>query len=285
MARRRDRRAPVDDLFAIAAKLPWWASLIIAFGSYLLLHHIASQDVGAVSSTKEIGAVAVRGLYRSLAFFGQFIVPPVFVLGAVAGLLGRKRGEALLAHVATAESTAALGAMSWQDFERLVREAFRLQGYSVQHRGGDGPDGGVDLVLTRGNEKTLVQCKQWRAMKVGVSVVRELFGVMAAQGAAAGIVVTSGSFTKDAVEFASGRNVRLIAGPELAGMIRRTTKAISESAGGKEEAQPATDGGAQACPRCGSPMVRRVATRGAKAGQAFLGCSRYPDCRATIDIV
>ena len=80
---------------------------------------------------------------------------------------------------------------------------------------GSWPDGGVDLLLTRGSEKFLVQCKQWRAFKVGVSVVRELYGVMAAQGAAAGIVVTSGSFTPDAVEYGSGRNVRLIDGPEL----------------------------------------------------------------------
>jgi restriction system protein len=44
--------------------------------------------------------------------------------------------------------------------------------------GGGGPDGGVDLVLRKpggnGSEKFLVQCKQWRALKVGVDVVREL---------------------------------------------------------------------------------------------------------------
>jgi restriction system protein len=27
--------------------------------------------------------------------------------------------------------------------------------------------------------------------------------------------------------------------------------------------------------------VRRVAKRGASKGQAFLGCSRYPECRGT----
>jgi hypothetical protein len=39
--------------------------------------------------------------------------------------------------------------------------------------------------------------------------------VMAAKGAVAGIVVTSGSFTPDVVEFTPGRNIRLIEGPEL----------------------------------------------------------------------
>jgi Restriction endonuclease len=51
--------------------------------------------------------------------------------------------------------------------------------------------------------------KQWRAMKVGVSTIRELYGVMAAKGVASGIVVTPGRFTDEAVEFASGRNVKL----------------------------------------------------------------------------
>jgi four helix bundle suffix protein len=36
-----------------------------------------------------------------------------------------------------------------------------------------------------------------------------------------------------------------------------------------------------ACPRCSKPMVRRVARSGANSGQAFWGCSGYPDCKGT----
>ena len=32
------------------------------------------------------------------------------------------------------------------------------------------------------------------------------------------------------------------------------------------------------CPGCGSPMLVRVARKGAKAGKAFWGCPRFPDC-------
>lgn len=35
------------------------------------------------------------------------------------------------------------------------------------------------------------------------------------------------------------------------------------------------------CPRCGKPMVVRTARRGPNAGGQFLGCSGYPQCRAT----
>ena len=78
---------------------------------------------------------------------------------------------------------AVLNAITWQQFELVIGEWFRTQGYNVKEYGGAGPDGGIDLVLSKGNETFLVQCKQWRAIKVGVTVVRELYGVMAARGA------------------------------------------------------------------------------------------------------
>jgi restriction system protein len=33
------------------------------------------------------------------------------------------------------------------------------------------------------------------------------------------------------------------------------------------------------CPKCGKPMLRRIARKGPKEGQAFWGCSGYPDCK------
>ena len=38
------------------------------------------------------------------------------------------------------------------------------------------------------------------------------------------------------------------------------------------------------CPRCGSPMVVRLAQRGRNAGNSFLGCIRFPDCRGSADL-
>jgi restriction system protein len=76
--------------------------------------------------------------------------------------------------------------MSWREFEQLVGEAFRQRGYQISENSGGGPDGGVDLVLRKGSEKWLVQCKQWRATQVGVVIVRELYGLIAAEGATGG---------------------------------------------------------------------------------------------------
>lgn len=41
---------------------------------------------------------------------------------------------------------------------------------------------------------------------------------------------------------------------------------------------------AVACPRCGQPMVKRMARRGRNAGSYFFGCSRYPVCKGTRNI-
>lgn len=75
----------------MAAKLPWWVSLMIAAISYALLHSVAILDVGMATSTKEIGTVAARSLYQSLANLGQYIVPLIFVVGAIVGALGQHR--------------------------------------------------------------------------------------------------------------------------------------------------------------------------------------------------
>lgn len=35
------------------------------------------------------------------------------------------------------------------------------------------------------------------------------------------------------------------------------------------------------CPKCGSPLIERIARKGARCGERFLGCSTYPQCRFT----
>lgn len=66
---------------------------------------------------------------------------------------------------------------------------------------------------------TLIQCKNWKTKAVGVSIVRELFGVVTAENASAGILVCSGNFTRDAIEFARGKPIELVAGAELIRLI------------------------------------------------------------------
>lgn len=175
--------------------------------------------------------------------------------------------------------------MDWKDFELLVGEIFRIQGYSVVETGG-GADGGIDLILKKDNELILVQCKQWRAYKVSVNVVRELLGVMVTKGAAGGFVVTSGIFTAEAQSFAKGQNIDLIDGIRLTAMIEKITKDNSNQTANKLMASLKTlclklkyQRLCRIATKCGRSMVKRIAQKGANAGSRFWGCSSFPICR------
>jgi restriction system protein len=292
---RRGKTSPAEDIMDLVAMLPWWVGVVLALASYLLLHSVASQQVVATTQPGQVGAMVTQTLWKTLAGVGQYILPILCLSGAGMSAWRRRARQNLVTDAAQSKATDVLDGMSWREFEMLVGEGFRLQGYQVVETGGGGADGGVDLVLTKpgknGGEKFLVQCKQWRAFKVGVDVVRELYGVMAARGATGGFVVTSGRFTDEAISFANGRNVNLVDGPKLHGLIRHAKAGIDRSparsgSSASAAAPPAVPPNpaqmqAASCPLCSKPMVRRTAKRGANAGSEFWGCTGYPACRGT----
>jgi restriction system protein len=276
------RKGGLTDLLDLASRLPWTVSAGLAPVSFVVLHLVANAFAHAepTSNLRDMGSVVIRGYVYAFAAFFQYVLPVALLAGSAVALARRHRAKALLNGVRSNRTTN-IGSLSWQDFERVVGEGFRRRGFEVVDRGGAAPDGGIDLVLARDNERFLVQCKQWRAQQVGVSVVRELYGVMAAEGAAGGYVVTSGTFTKDARQFASGRNVELIDGQGLEALLRDGRGAESDVKIGTVEAH-ARKNATPMCPRCKSPMVMRTAKKGSNVGSSFWGCAQYPKCRHTV---
>ena len=122
-----------------------------------------------------MGDVMVKTFVSSLAMFGQYVLPIAFAFGALLSAIKGRRQKRIYDSVASRPGTGVLNQMSWQDFERLVSEYFRRNGFEVARLGGNGPDGGIDLVLRMKSETYLVQCKQWKAYKVGAQPVREFF--------------------------------------------------------------------------------------------------------------
>jgi len=273
MSSRRNDSAGVA-IVELTALLPWWGGVMLAGASYGALHLYVSRPMSPVA-LGETSTFLIQAMTRGLATAGQYLLPILFLIAAEMSFFRRRKRRQLLAGVSAAPD--ALNAMSWREFEMLVGEAFRVQGYSVVETGGSA-DGGVDVVLRKDSEKYFVQCKQWRASTVGVPIVRELYGAMAAHGATGGFVVTSGRFTKPASEFAEGRNVTLIDGPQLHAMIQRVSQ---NSLAAKNAATPIVSAGSPACPTCSKPMAMRTARRGPKTGQRFWGCTGYPTCTGT----
>ena len=197
------------------------------------------------------------------------------VVGVVIGLAGLVPAEETLRarRVArTSRSVDDLRRMSWQDFELLVAEAFRRDGYraDVTRRGGDG---GVDIVLTKSNSRTLVQCKQNTA-RLGPAPVRELAGVMASEGVATGVVVACGGVGDEGQAFARRNGIRIMDGSAVMGLLLETNLWAGSQQVTAPPAVMANDD--RSCPRCHAGMVRRDSRYG-----SFWGCSRFPSCRGT----
>lgn len=288
MARRR-RSSPAGDFIDVIALAPWWVGVVVALVGYLVLHAFAQKPIAppVIGGRPDAYASSMLAtVLKGLATFGQYAVPILSLVGSAISALKRRQRRGLLGAAQRGGGDTVRG-LSWQDFERLIGEAFRQRGYSVAERGGSGADGGVDLVLTRDRERYLVQCKHWRASAVGVPVVRELYGAMTAEGAVGGFVVTAGRFTSEAKAFASGRNVELIDGAgvdQLLAAARSLTNEIDAAAGNSPRPQPVPSDMPPACPRCGKSMVERTARRGANAGRRFWGCSAYPSCKGVVEI-
>ncbi len=275
MGRRKNSTAGIIE---VVSWLPWWGGVLLAMVVWVLFELFTPAPPAAASvKAGPMAGYVIQSVVAQLAPIVKYLICFLCLLGAVLSFIGRRKRQTLLQGTQGPGGASAIHDMSWREFEMLVGEAFRQQGYTVIETGASGPDGGVDLVLRKGTERYLVQCKQWRALKVGVSVVREHYGVMAAQGAAGGFVVTSGRFTREAQSFAAGRHIQLIDGPQLQAMIRtaRAQTPVPASAQMTPQAQPPS------CPKCQAPMVMRTARTGTNAGSQFWGCTRYPACRGT----
>lgn len=116
--------------------------------------------------------------------------------------------------------------------------------------------------------------------------MRDLFGVVQAEGAQKGILICSGVFTEPAKAWAQQKPIQLIDGtgllhllgnvqqPESLSKNNQPTQPLASLPAMQVEAIPS-------CPYCGADLVKRTARRGSNAGKAFWGCSDFPKCRGT----
>ena len=148
------------------------------------------------------------------------------------------------------------------EFEWLVGEVFRREGWNVRETGTVGkPDGNIDLEITRQGSRAIVQCKRWQAKPVGVDDVRGFLGTVTRERLKpeSGIFVTLSTFTDQARAEMAGTGLQLVDGGALHARIERVRR--SES-----------------CPQCGAPM-----TLGKSAYGWWLRC-QVRDCSGKRDL-
>jgi len=262
MSRSRSRKSLLEEVSEPFADLPPLAGVLAA-----ILLGLIGWAAPLLAGASVIAAISLQ--------FGRWLVWLLAALVLAYTIVGV--GRRVIDH-RTFDATSDPAGLTWSQFERLMAEFYRRKGAMVTPRGGPMADGGVDLSLTYpSGERLIVQCKHWKNRHVGVKPVRELWGVLDDEKADGAIFVTSGSFSADALAFANGKQLELIDGPKLRGMMAELKRAQWTVAA----AEPAQSTNNPQCPRCGSPMVLRTARRGANAGEQFWGCSTYPKCQGT----
>ena len=178
---------------------------------------------------------------------------------------------------------ALFSALSNKEFEQLIKKLFVWRGYSVV----EDNENNIDLTLQQDGEVTFVQFYQWQQNSVDVSSIEYLFSAMESNEVQYGIIMSTGVFTEEAIEFSLGKKILLVNGKDLSQMVEALL--LSESAPAESESnndsviENESDEDAietePLCPICSHKMIKRVAKKGKNAGNTFWGCSQFPKCR------
>jgi hypothetical protein len=160
---------------------------------------------------------------RAEAFFGQFGQQTVGNCIIAAGeMLGPDATKVIRIDVAEindelidylAKHPEKMRELGSRKFEELVAELFRSKGYEVEIT----PctrDGGFDVRAVHrsdlGTMLIIIECKRYALEnRVGVGIVRGLYGVVESERATKGIIATTSYFSRDAKEFHNDIQFRL----------------------------------------------------------------------------
>lgn len=266
----RTRNSAFEDMIEIASFLPWWVASFLAVISYFIFHYFSLITIFPSAEMEQMGGMSWKSFFKGFSSLLQYLVPVIFGFGALISAVRQWKRKSVFNRQTSLDT---IRNLSWQNFELLISEAYRRKDYNVEETS-DGPDGGVDIILNKDGRRSFVQCKHWKAQKVGVKEVRELNGIVAAKDAYNGILVTSGIFTADALEFAQSCPVELIDGIDLTKLILN----FKNSQTSRQQAK------IPFCPKCGSEMIIRTAKKGPSQGNQFWGCTTFPKCKGTTNI-
>lgn len=125
------------------------------------------------------------------------------------------------------DALATVREMRRANFDLLVAEGFRVQGFSVTEVSSADVPEQPDLALAKGGKSFCVQSRHWQDTVIGVAAVQELERVMALRSADGGFLVTAGGVIADAAALASARKIQLIHGPKLLAMLEKARETIT----------------------------------------------------------
>jgi len=208
--------SPLDD----GVELPWWAGFVCAGLVYVFLKWIFPSLTVSSALLEPLAAGA-----RSSAALWALIFLALVSLSPLRAYRKRR-----LLDLET--SLASIRALPQARFEQFAAEAFQNEGYAAARCGTAERNDGVDFTLERDQEKVLVQCRRWRSATIDSAPLRALYALMSTEQASGCVFVTTGGYGDDALQFAAGKPIRLIAGRELEKMLRDLNRTADSTGAG-----------------------------------------------------
>jgi restriction system protein len=180
-----------NSVFATLLRSPWWVSIAIA----------AAMGLAA--------AALLPAQFRMAGLFSGF---PFVVVGAIAAW----RQWQLPGAARVSETQAAVAAMAWPAFAKLLEEAFKRDGYTVLPSKG----AAVDFELERQGRKMLVSARRWKSARTGLDTLRALQAARDAADAPDALCIALGELTDNAKPFAAEHRIAIWQAAELAQALR-----------------------------------------------------------------
>ena len=121
------------------------------------------------------------------------------------------------------EQLDAIDQMTGRKFEEFLAKLFKQLGYQVRLTPATA-DYGADLVITKGDIKTVVQAKRQQG-SVGIKAVQEVTGAIGYYQANLGLVITNSKFTEPAKNLAAKTDIELFDRDDLKNLIKKVYSA------------------------------------------------------------
>ncbi len=264
---RKKRGNHVTGIARLLDTLPWWAVVVIAILTYLLLHQLATADLDYAHRAGTMETIASQVIIQILAGAGQYVFP-VILLGEAVGaaiaawrLESRKSREAWnttwtvtsaarnmmgtdgvgegmasprdrdkIPEAQRVWSLALLNSVESRRFAELSTKYYQEKGiYCESTQLGAGAGTGLKLFQDDSGKATaIVQCRAWGTPWVGAKQIGALRGAMDSEQIVKGFFMTPGAFSKDAKESARVNGITLIDARLFLMMIRRLPPAAQE---------------------------------------------------------
>jgi len=113
------------------------------------------------------------------------------------------------------------------EFEKYICDLFIQLGYEASVTQASG-DRGKDIVMYKENAFTIAECKRYVTSTVGRPHIQKFHSAVIDSNAEKGYFITTGEFTKQAVEYIVDKPIELINGEKLVVLIEQITRHSNE---------------------------------------------------------